>query len=135
MIIFNIFAGKYQHCKQFKAIKMENTNTNWVAMSDIAIVSKIGEFIKKERLNNNKTQAKLADEAGINRWTISQIENGEAITMISLIQIMRALNILHLLEIFAVKQEISPIELAKMEQNKRQRARNTDNDNNKQSDW
>ncbi|WP_445908273.1 helix-turn-helix domain-containing protein [Yeosuana sp.] len=114
---------------------MGNTNTNWVAMSDIAIVSKIGEFIKNERLNNNKTQAQLADEAGINRWTISQIENGEAITMISLIQIMRALNILHLLEIFSVKQEISPIELAKMEQNKRQRARNSDNDNNKQSDW
>jgi transcriptional regulator with XRE-family HTH domain len=114
---------------------MGNTNNNWVAMSDIAIVSKIGEFIKNERLNNNKTQAQLADEAGINRWTISQIENGEAITMISLIQIMRALNILHLLEIFSVKQEISPLELAKMEQNKRQRARNTDNDNNKQSDW
>ena len=114
---------------------MGNTNINWVAMSDIAIVSKIGEFIKNERLNNNKTQAQLADEAGINRWTISQIENGEAITMISLIQIMRALNILHLLEIFSVKQEISPIELAKMEQNKRQRARNSDNDNKKKSDW
>lgn len=114
---------------------MGNTNTNWVAMSDIAIVSKIGEYIKNERLNNNKTQAQLADEAGINRWTISQIENGEAITMISLIQIMRALNILHLLEIFSVKQEISPLELAKQEQQKRQRARNTDNENNKQSDW
>lgn len=112
---------------------MGNTNTNWIAMSDTAIVSKIGEFIKNERLNSNKTQAQLAEEAGINRWTISQIENGEAITMISLIQIMRALNILHLLEIFSIKQEISPIELAKQEQQKRQRARN--NDNTKQSDW
>lgn len=114
---------------------MENTNTNWIAMSDTAIVSKIGEFIKNERLNSNKTQAQLAEEAGINRWTISQIENGEAITMISLIQIMRALNILHILEIFSIKQEISPIELAKLDQNKRQRARNNDNDNSKQSDW
>lgn len=114
---------------------MGNTNTNWIAMSDTAIVSKIGEFIKNERLNSNKTQAQLADEAGINRWTISQIENGEAITMMSLIQIIRALNILHLLEIFSIKQEISPIELAKLDQNKRQRARNNDNDNTKQSDW
>lgn len=114
---------------------MGNTNTNWIAMSDKAIVSKIGEFIKKERLNNNKTQAQLAEEAGINRWTISQIENGEAITMISLIQIMRALHILHLLEIFSFKQEISPIELAKLDQNKRQRARNNANNNTKQSDW
>jgi transcriptional regulator with XRE-family HTH domain len=114
---------------------MGNTNTNWIAMSDTAIVSKIGEFIKKERLNSNKTQAQLAEEAGISRWTISQIENGEAITMISLIQIMRALNILHLLEIFSFKQEISPIELAKLDQNKRQRARNNENNNTKQSDW
>lgn len=113
---------------------MINTNTKWVAMSDTAIVRKIGEFVKHERLNSNKTQAQLAKEAGINRWTISQIENGEAITLLSLIQILRALNVLHLLEIFSIKQEISPIELAKMEQNKRKRARNSDN-NNKMSDW
>ena len=114
---------------------MGNTNTNWISMSDIAIVGKIGEFIKQERLKINKTQAHLADEAGINRWTLSQIENGEAITMISLIQIMRALNILYLLEGFSIKQEISPIELAKQDQQKRKRARNTDADNTKQSDW
>ncbi|MFA9192624.1 helix-turn-helix transcriptional regulator [Flavobacterium sp. FZUC8N2.13] len=114
---------------------MGNTNTKWIAMSDSAIVSEIGKFIKNERLNNNKTQAQLAIEAGINRWTISQIENGEAITMLSLIQILRALNSLHLLEIFSVKQEISPIELAKMDKNKRQRARNNKPDNSSNSTW
>jgi transcriptional regulator with XRE-family HTH domain len=114
---------------------MENTNTKWTAMSDSAIVDKIGEFIKLERLKINKTQAQLANEAGVNRWTLSQIENGEAISMISLIQIMRALDILNLFDIFSIKQEISPIELAKIEQKKRQRARNTDNNNTTQSDW
>ncbi|MES2573814.1 MAG: helix-turn-helix transcriptional regulator [Bacteroidota bacterium] len=113
---------------------MGNTNTNWTAMTDRAIVNKIGEFIKEERLKINKTQAQLAEEAGLNRWTLSQIENGEAISMISLIQIMRALGILHLLEIFSVQQEISPIELAKMDQQKRKRAGKQDNDNLK-SDW
>jgi transcriptional regulator with XRE-family HTH domain len=114
---------------------MGNTNTNWIAMSDTAIVNKIGGFIKQERLKINKTQAQLADEAGLNRWTLSQIENGEAITMISLIQIMRALGILQLLDVFSIKQEVSPLELAKQEQQKRQRARNTNNNNTKQSDW
>ena len=114
---------------------MGNTNTNWVAMSDTAIVSKIGVFIKNERLNSNKTQAQLAEEAGINRWTLSQIENGEAITLISLIQILRALNSLQLLDIFSIKQQVSPLELAKKDQQKRQRARNADNDNSKKSDW
>ena len=114
---------------------MENTNTNWIAMSDSAIVSQIGAFIKNERLSRNKTQAQLATAAGINKWTISQIENGEAITLLSLIQILRALDVLPLLDIFSIKQEISPIELAKKEQNKRKRARNTDNNNPKKSDW
>jgi transcriptional regulator with XRE-family HTH domain len=114
---------------------MANTNTEWISMSDSAIIDKIGGFIKEERLKINKTQAQLANEAGLNRWTLSQIENGEAISMISLIQIMRALGILHLLDIFSIKQVISPIQLAKIDQQKRQRARNTDNDNINQSDW
>ena len=114
---------------------MVNTNTFWTAMSDTAIVSTIGEFIKQERLKINKTQAQLSDEAGINRWTLSKIENGEAITMISLIQIMRALNILNLFNGFSFKHEISPLELAKQDQQKRQRARNSDNDTTKKSDW
>jgi transcriptional regulator with XRE-family HTH domain len=88
---------------------MENTNTNWIAMSDSAIVNKIGSFLKNERLNSNKTQAQLADEAGVNRWTISQIENGEAITLASLIQILRALGSLQLLDVFSIKNEISPM--------------------------
>ncbi|MCW1149102.1 helix-turn-helix domain-containing protein [Flavobacterium lacisediminis] len=114
---------------------MENTNINWIAMSDSAIVSQIGAFIKNERLNSNRTQAQLAKEAGINKWTLGQIENGEAITLLSLIQILRALGVLPLLDIFSIKQEISPIELAKKAQQKRQRARNKDNNTTKKSDW
>jgi transcriptional regulator with XRE-family HTH domain len=114
---------------------MENTNINWVEMSDTAIVRTIGAFIKQQRLKINKTQAQLATEAGVNRWTLGQIENGEAITMISLIQIMRALDILYLFEGFTIKQEISPLELAKKDQNKRQRASNSTIDNSNQSDW
>lgn len=114
---------------------MEKTNINWVEMSDTTIVKTIGAFIKQQRLKINKTQAQVATEAGVNRWTLGQIENGEAITMISLIQIMRALDILYLFEGFTIKQEISPLELAKQDQNKRQRASNNSTDNSNQSDW
>lgn len=114
---------------------MEKTNEMWAEMSDMAIVHTIGEFIKQHRLKINKTQAQLSSEAGINRWTLSQIENGEAVTMISLIQIMRALDILHLFEGFSIKHEMSPIALAKQDQQKRKRARNTNTDHTTQSDW
>ncbi len=43
----------------------EKTNNNWVAMTDSAIISAIGEYIKHLRLEQNKTQAQTAKEAGI----------------------------------------------------------------------
>lgn len=101
----------------------EKTNNNWIEMSDIAIINKIGKFIKHTRLEQNKTQAQLAEEAGINRWTVSQFENGESVTISTLIQIMRVLDLLHLLEIFEIDEKISPIEYAKLKEKKRRRAR------------
>lgn len=116
---------------------MENVNKDWVAMSDSAIISAIGEFIKQKRLQENKSQALLAKDAGLNRSTIVQVENGESITLASLIQILRVLNLLHLLDIFTFEEKISPIEYAKMKEKKRLRARkkNTKTDLNDDIGW
>ena len=114
---------------------MVTTNINWVAMSDRAIVCAIGNYVKEMRLSLNKTQAVIAEKAGINRWTLSQLENGEPVTLLSLIQILRALDLLHILEIFKIDTTINPIELAKIERKKRQRAREKDNAGKPESDW
>ena len=115
---------------------MVNTSIEWLSMSDKSIVSIIGEYIKHQRLIQNKTQATIAESAGINRWTLSKIENGEPISLLSLIQILRALNLLELLNIFEIQDQISPLELAKLEKQKRQRA-SAGNNLNKQnkSEW
>lgn len=102
---------------------MENTNTNWSIKSDQSIVESIGAYLKQRRLDINKTQAQLAQEAGLNRWTVTQIEKGEAISLVSLIQIMRALDILDLWDPFSSKEKISPLILAKLAKKKKQRAR------------
>ena len=104
---------------------MGKTNTYWVQMSDAAIIQQLGQYIKQTRLQQNKTQAQLSKSAGLNRWTISQIENGESITLMSLIQILRALDHLHVLSTFEIVDEISPLEYAKLKKQKRQRARHT----------
>lgn len=114
---------------------MGKANKDWIAMSDTAVITEIGNFIKEERLSRNKTQAQIARYAGINRWTLGQIENGESVTLLSLIQILRALDLLHLLDIFKIVKKISPIELAKLERKKRQRARNKSENQNTESDW
>ena len=114
---------------------MGKTNTNYIQMSDGAIVAHMGRFIKHTRAKQNKTQAQLAEMAGLNRWTLSQIENGESITLSSLIQILRALDCLHVLNTFDYTDEISPIAYAKLklEQSKK-RVRNKAQDKNDKDD-
>lgn len=112
---------------------MGKANTIYTQMSDGAIVAHIGRFIKHTRGKQNKTQAQLAETAGLNRWTLGQIENGESITLSSLIQILRALDCLHVLEAFNYSEEISPLEYVKLKkQQTKERVRNkTSHKNNK----
>lgn len=101
---------------------MENTNINWHSQSDPAVLEALGTFIQQTRLQQNKTQQEVATAAGVNRSTLVQIENGGGGTLLTFIQILRALEQLHLLQHFEVKQQLSPLLLAELEQKKRQRA-------------
>lgn len=109
-------------------------NKNWVQMTDAAIVKQIGVFIKKTRLKLNKTQEQVAEDAGLNRWTISKIENGESITLSSLIQILRALDVFYVLDMFKIEDEISPLAYAKLKKEERERASGANKTSNKQDD-
>ena len=101
---------------------MEKSIKYWHAMSDPALLELLGKFIQQTRLQQNKTQQQVATAAGINRSTLVQIENGGGGTLLSVIQILRAIEQLQLFEHFEIKQQFSPLQLAKMEQKKRQRA-------------
>jgi len=104
---------------------MENANKYWFTLSDPAILEVLGNFIRQTRLKQNKTQQQVAKAAGINRSTIVQFENAGGGTLLSFIQILRALEQLPLFQSFELKQQISPLQLAKMEMKKRIRARST----------
>ena len=101
---------------------MQINNNNWYAMSDAALLELIGHYIKDSRLKQNKTQQQIAESAGVNRSTIVLLEKGSGGTLSSLIQVLRAMGQLELLEIFKVERTLSPLQLAKLEQNQRQRA-------------
>ena len=103
---------------------MEKVNKLWYAMSDPAILALLGNFIQQNRLQQNKTQQQVSEAAGINRSTLVKIENGGGGTLLSFIQVMRSLEQLQLFQNFEIKQQVSPLQLAKIEQKKRQRASN-----------
>jgi len=95
----------------------------WYSMSDKALAEHIGAFIKHHRLEQNKTQDILAKAAGISRSTLSLLERGQVVTLATLIQVLRALDQLRILDVFTIPKIISPLALAKEEQSVRYRAR------------
>lgn len=113
-------------------------NTDWRAMSDDGIARQIGEFVKYYRIQQNKTQDVLAKEAGISRSTLSLLERGETVTVATLVQVLRVLDLLPVFDRFAVIRQPSPLLLAKAERTKRQRValpRKKDNTKNENTDW
>lgn len=127
----------YNHHKVQNTDLMTDKNIkNINKMSDDAIIHTIGEFVRHQRLQRNITQKDLAEKAGINRTTLSDLELGRRCQLVTLIQVLRILNQLHVFESFEVKQQISPIKLAEMEMKKRQKASGSkDESNTKKSDW
>lgn len=94
---------------------------NLISMNDDYIIKQIGEFVKHHRIQQNKTQTTLAQEAGISRSTLSLLEKGSTVTIATLIQVLRILEQLQVLNSFIISQQPSPLALAKAEKEKRQR--------------
>jgi transcriptional regulator with XRE-family HTH domain len=109
--------------------------TNWASMSDAALAGQIGAFVRYHRLEQNKTQDALARDAGISRSTLSLLERGETVTLETLIQVLRVLDQLQVMDAFVVQQRVSPLALAKMQKEKRQRARGKQDGETTEHEW
>ena len=95
-------------------MKLEN-------MSPVAIAEELGNRLKQARLNADLTQAELASRAGLNRRTILNAEKGK-VQLENLVAILVAMDMADQLNMFLPVQEISPIQLAKLKGQQRQRA-------------
>ena len=108
---------------------------NWDSMSDKALVKQIGAFITYHRIEQDKTQDALAADAGISRSTLSLLERGETVNLSTLIQVLRVLNQLKVMDAFVVQETISPLELARLEKKKRKRATGKRSVTSSKMDW
>lgn len=87
------------------------------------ILELIGKKLQEYRVSKNISQKQLAEITGVSRSRISDIENGSPSSMVSLIEIMRALKILDNIELLIPAVVKSPREVLKETLKKRKRAR------------
>ena len=95
---------------------------NTAELSDKAAMALIGERIQRERLNQNLTQAGLAERAGIGVRTVRSLEAGQKPTVETLIRALRGLGKLGALDALLPEPGLSPLQLAKLQGRQRQRA-------------
>ena len=91
-------------------------------MADPAIVRELCANLKQMRLQKNLSQAELAMRAGLDRTTISRMEAGRAATLLTFVQILRALDKLDLLNTFWEEPVLSPMQILKQQKKQRKKA-------------
>ncbi len=89
--------------------------------SDTALSEQLFERLERLRLEQNITQTQLAEEIGITPKTYRNLATGNT-KLIVLIAALRALNQLHHLDGFIPEEPISPLQMAKLKGQTRQRA-------------
>lgn len=89
--------------------------------SPAAMAEELGERLKQARLNADLTQVEVAELAGVTRKSVLNAEKGK-VQLEVLVAIMTALKLTAQLDNFLPVQDVSPIQLAKLQGRKRQRA-------------
>jgi len=97
-------------------------NMDFMLMSDAAVLGAIGDRVRRERLNQNRTQSEVATHSGVGLNVIKRLENGRGCNLSSFVRILRALGKLDHLDLFLPEPGVSPIELARMSGRQRKEA-------------
>ena len=92
------------------------------SLSDSAVLAELGERIRRERLNQNRTQAELAADARVGLNVIKRLETGDGCTVSSLIRIARALGEIDALDSLFPEPGVSPLQLARLAGRRRKQA-------------
>ena len=97
--------------------------TDIYMLSDMAILTKIGEKLRTDRLRQNITQQSLAEAANVSLSTVKKIEKGEIRSFDSLLRILRTLGELDIFQLFVEEEQLSPGEYYNMIQASRSHIR------------
>lgn len=90
-------------------------------LTDATIARILGERIERYRIEASLTQAALAERAGVSKRTLERVEAGHGAELVTLIRVLRALNVVDGLERLLPELPPSPIEQLELRGKQRQR--------------
>ena len=104
---------------------MATSNINWKGLKDAQVVEQLGAELRRMRLERNLSQAEVATRAGLDRTTVVKLEAGRAATLLTVVQVLRAIGRLEVLDGFHQERQPTPYMLVEAQENylKRQRKR------------
>jgi transcriptional regulator with XRE-family HTH domain len=95
---------------------MANDHIDWKLFTDDQVLEKLGAELRRMRLERNLTQATVAERAGVDRTTVVKLEAGNANSLINLVQVLRALGRLDVLDNFHQEQKPTPFMVVEMQE-------------------
>ena len=104
-------------------------------MADDAVLEELGRRLERRRLDLQLTQANLAEQAGVSKRTVERIEAGAATQTLSLIRILRVLDLLHSLDQLIPETGPRPMDLLKLKKKERKRASSRRTADRAGADW
>jgi len=94
-------------------------------MNEEEILKRIGAKLKEMRLEQNMKQKELSERSGLSMFSISQMETGHNTSVLSLVQVLRALDRMDMIEPFLREREVDAKLLEKFIQSQPIRKRAT----------
>ena len=91
-------------------------------LTDEAVLSELGQRLAGLRLSRDLTQRELGEQGGVARTVVQRIEAGEPVTTASLIRVLRALDMLDVLDRLIPQSAPSPVQELKLRGRQRRRA-------------
>lgn len=79
-------------------------------------MEQVGREIRRMRLERNLSQAEVAARAGLDRTTVVKLEAGRAATLLTVVQVLRAIDRLELLDAFHQEMQPTPYMLVEAQE-------------------